>query len=243
MSSETADKKTVFGMPYNVGIGFLCVLGAVCLYEFYSNVLAGPGVPDAVKSTAAIAGGSAPAIAIPDALPSTSRKPASTLRRNAEEFNPALHSKRPEDRIDTSKVDPTLRLDLLAKVQGVELAGGARNLFQIGAPPPKVELPNGPETHVSLIGPKPPAPVLPPPVQPPAAVLPIALKYYGLSTVRSNGKTTGFFMDGEDPLIAVEGDMIKRRYLVIKIMATSVLVEDTESKRRENLPITPEAQS
>jgi hypothetical protein len=244
MSSETVDKKTVFGMPYNVGIGFLCVLGALCLYEFYSNVLAGPAIPDGVKSTAAIVGGSAPAIAIPDALSSTSRRPASTQRRNSEEFNPFVHSKRPEDRIDPSKVDPTLRLDLLAKVQGVELAGGARNLFQMGAPPPpKVELPKGPETIVSLIGPRPPAPVVPAAVPPPAPVLPIGLKYYGLSKVVSNGKATGFFMDGEDPLIAGEGDMIKRRYLVIKILATSVLVEDTESKRRESLPITPEAQS
>jgi hypothetical protein len=46
-----------------------------------------------------------------------------------------LHSKRPEDRINPMTIDPTLRLELLAKVQGVELAGGSRNLFQLNATP------------------------------------------------------------------------------------------------------------
>src|SRR5450631_2367987 len=106
MSSGADDKRKVFGLPFNVGIGLLCVLGALCLYEFYTNVLAGPpgAPPDAGRSAAAVA---APAIPIPDSLPSGGRRPASTQRRNSEEFNPMLHSKRPEDRIDPMKVDPT----------------------------------------------------------------------------------------------------------------------------------------
>ena len=246
MTSGTNDKKTVFGLPYNVGIGLLCVLGALCLYEFYTNVLAGPpGVPpDAVRSTAAVA---APAIPMPNSLPGTegARRPASTLRRNSEEFNPMLHSKRPEDRIDPMKVDPTLRLDLLAKVQAVELAGGARNLFQMGQPPPpKVELPKGPETIVSLIGPKPPAPPKVDPPPPPPVMPPIQLKYYGFSmVVRNNGKRTGYFMDGEDIAVAAEGEMVKKRYRVIRIQATTVQVEDTEGKRTVTLPITEEGQN
>src|ERR1039457_7339917 len=134
MSSPASEKKTVFGLPYNVGIGFLCVLGAVVLYAFYSNVLAGPpGVsapPDAGKSTGA------PAVAMPGSLPGAEapqRRPASTQRRNNEEFNPPLHPKRPEDRIDTtSKVDPTLRLDLVAKVEGGGMAGGAGDPVSFG---------------------------------------------------------------------------------------------------------------
>ena len=46
-------------------------------------------------------------------------------------------------------IDPTLRLDLLAKLQDEGPAGGARNLFQFGpAPPPKADLPKGPEPHI-----------------------------------------------------------------------------------------------
>ena len=39
---------------------------------------------------------------------------------------------------DPKTIDPTLQLDRFAKVQSVELAGGARNVFQFAAaPPPK----------------------------------------------------------------------------------------------------------
>jgi hypothetical protein len=235
------EKKTVFGMPYNVGIGFLCVLGALCLYEFYANVLAGPpGVSDAVR-TAPGTVATAPAIPLPEAE-TAQRRPASTQRRNNEEFNPPLHQKGKENRIDPNKVDPTLLLGLLAKVQAVELAGGTRNLFQMGQPPKPVELPKGPETIVKVIGPAPPAPKVDT-TAPPAAVPSIQLKFYGFSTIIRNGKKTAYFMDGEDIMIAGEGELVKKRYKVIRILATSVQVEDTEGKRTVTLPITEEAQS
>ena len=246
MSSPASEKKTVFGLPYNVGIGFLCVLGAVVLYAFYSNVLAGPpGVsapPDAGKSTVASAAAAAPTIPMPGA-DAPQRRPASTQRRNNEEFSPPFHRKGPENQIEPKNVDPTLRLDLLRKVQAVDLAGGSRNLFQFGPPPPKpAELLAKDEPRVVRpIGPVRPPENVPPPNA--ASDPPILLKYYGLSTVVRNGKKTAFFMDGEDPLIAGEGEMIKRRYRVISILATSVQVEDTEGKRTVTLPITPEAQS
>ena len=243
MSAEASDKKTVFGLPYNVGVGLLCVLGVVCLYEFYSNVLAGPGVPDTPRSPAASAVAAAPAIPMPGSLPGAegTRRVAATQRRN-EEFNPPLHSKRPEDRIDPIKFDPTLQLDRLAKVQSVDLAVGARNLFQMGAAP-KPELLASAGPIWKPIGPvRPPEPVKPQP-PPQAPVLPIALKFYGFSTIRSNGRKTAYFMDGEDIMLAGEGELLKRRYRVVRILATSVLMEDTDSKRTESLPLTPEAQS
>jgi len=246
MSSAAGEQKKVFGLPHNVGIGFLCVLGALVLYAFYSNVLAGPSVPtppDAGKSAAA----SAPAIPLPGSSgEEAARRPASTQRRNSAEFNPPFRSKRPEDRIKLDDVDPTLRTDLLAKVQAVELAGGARNVFQMGPPPPKAEdlLARNEPTVRPMIGPKRP----PDPPPPPAPVVipepPIQLKYYGLSTVVRSGKRTGFFMDGDDtPLVAAEGELVKRRYRVIRLTAKSVQVEDTEGKRTVTLPITEETPS
>jgi len=249
MSSAASDQKKVFGLPYNVGIGFLCVLGALVLYAFYSNVLAGPSVvsappPDTGKSTASGVA-AAPPIPIPgSSVDEPSRRPVSTQRRNSGEFNPPFRSKRPEDRIIASKADPTLRTDLLAKVQAVKVEGGTRNLFQFGAPPKPAALPPGPETIVKpLIGPVPPAPKPPPQEVTRIPEPPIQLKYYGLSKVLRTGKTTGFFMDGEDPVIAAEGEMIKRRYRVIRILATTVQVEDTEGKRTVTLPITEETPS
>lgn len=235
-------EKKVFGMPQNVGIAFLFVLGTLCLYEFYSNVLAGPGVPTRNNSPAASTVAPAPTIAMPGSLPGAEtapKRPDSTQRRN-EEFNPAVHSKRAEDRIDPMKVDPTLRLDLLAKVQGVEPAGGTRNLFQMGAPPkPPEQLPKTPETVVKIIGPV--APVVKVETPPPAPVEPpIQLKFYGFSTVIRNGKRTGYFMDGEDIAIAGEGEVVKRRYRVIRITVKSVQIEDIEGKRTVTLPLTEE---
>jgi len=95
-----------------------------------------------------------------------------------------------------------------------------------------------------MIGPKRP----PDPPPPPAPVVipepPIQLKYYGLSTVVRSGKRTGFFMDGDDtPLVAAEGELVKRRYRVIRLTAKSVQVEDTEGKRTVTLPITEETPS
>jgi hypothetical protein len=247
MSSAASDKKTVFGMPYNVGMGVLCVLGAATLYAFYSNVLAGPsGVsvppPDAGKSAAANGAAAAPAIAMSGAGDEApTRKPVSTQRRNTEEFNPPFHKKGTENRIDTIHIDPTLRLDLLAKVQAVELSGGTRNLFQMGPAPKPAELPKGPETIVRApIGPRRPPEPLPTQTAAKAPDPPIQLKYYGLSTVVRNGKKTAFFMDGEDIVIAGEGEVVKRRYKVIRILATTVQVEDTEGKRTVTLPITEE---
>jgi len=105
-----------------------------------------------------------------------------------------------------------------------------------------VELPKGPETIVSLIGPKPPPPPKVEPPPPPPAMPPVQLKFYGFSMVIHNGKRTGYFMDGEDIAIAAEGEMVMRRYRVIRIQATTVQVEDTEGKRTITLPIVEEGQ-
>ncbi|HLK67459.1 MAG TPA: hypothetical protein VKU19_28680 [Bryobacteraceae bacterium] len=244
MSTDSGDKRKVFGLPYNVGVGLLCVLGVVCLYEFYSNVLAGPNIPDAPARS--VASTTTPG-AIPTITPVNSdtpaRKPASTVQRRSEEFNPPLHTKRPEDRIDPTKVDPTIRIDLLAKVQAVELAGGSRNLFQMGAPPPP---PTQQLAGVSpivrpVIGPRKPPDRVPDPPPPVTPVLPVQLKFYGFSIVRNDGPKVAYFMDGEDIFIAKEGELIQKRYLVKKIQATSVDMEDLQTKRSQSVPLTPPA--
>jgi len=230
-------------------VGFLAALGLVAVYLVYTNVLS----PDTAGPPAESARTSAPVPPGPEGTPGpgTSRTEAPGPKgtppdsnRNAsrgknEEFHPVLHSKRPEDHIDPMSIDPVLRLDLLAKVQGVELAGGSRNLFQYGPPPVKETL-KGPEPKVV---PQPVAPVLrtgdvaaTPAAPPPPA--PINLKYYGFSTGRTNGKKTAFFLDGEEISVAGEGDTVKKRYRVVRIGANSVVMEDTESKRQQSLPLT-----
>jgi hypothetical protein len=63
-----------------------------------------------------------------------------------------------KDRPDPTKYDPTIRFDLLAKVQEVELASG-RNIFQFGAAPPPPKTPEQLALAKIPIGPRPVEPV------------------------------------------------------------------------------------
>jgi len=239
MNLGTGDRKKVIA---------LSVLGAILAAVFYYNVLAGPDVPRGASERAApgrkvVAGSLRAAGSAPDEdTPGPPRKRPPATRGRSNEFIPILHAKRPEDRVDPSTIDPTLRLDLLAKVQEVEPAGGTRNLFQIGPAPPKEIKPTGPEPKVFIAyGPPLPKPPAPPPAPPPPP--PIPLKYYGIATVRHNGKKTAYFLDGDEILYAAEGEILKRRYRIVKIGPKSVDVEDTESKRTQPLPLVDESQS
>jgi hypothetical protein len=152
--------------------------------------------------------------------------------------------KRPEERPDPAGIDPTLFLDRLKKVQAVDLAGGSRNLFQFSAPPPPpkpVEIAKV-EPKVVPKPPEPPKPVVPagPPPEPPP--VPPPYKFYGYST-RNNGKKTAYFLDGEDILLATEGDTLKKKYKVLRIAPNSVTVEDLDAKKQVSVPLTDESPS
>ncbi len=214
----------------------LGVLGAAALYMVYSSFLAGP--PGAPSGTTSRVNTAAPVI--PAATEQSATRRTIPTRGRGDEFHPVWRSKRSEDRVDPMKIDPTLRTDLLAKVMAVEPSGGSRNLFAFGSAPKVAEL-KGPEPKL-LMGPK-EAPKPPPapgePVKPPPP--PITLKFYGFSTVRNNGKKSAYFLDGDDILIASEGETLKRRYKLVRITASSVLMEDLESKQQQTVPLTPEA--
>jgi len=234
MTLGTGDKKKV---------GALCGLGLLAVYLVYTNVLAGPpttvptgtraGSPtESVRSAAPVV----PDAGIPGPAPTTQRAPMAKGR--GEEFHPVLHPKRKEDRIDPFSVDPTLRLDLLAKMQGVQAAGGERNLFQFVVKAAELK---GPEPQVApFVGPvQPPPPAAPPPPAPPP---PIELKYFGFSTARDNGRKTAFFLDGEEIIPAMEGQTVKKRYRVVSIGVNSVVLEDLDLKQQRRLPLAEEAQ-
>ena len=86
-----------------------------------------------------------------------------------EDFRPTL---KPKDGVDVTRIDPTLHLELLAKVREVPMEGGSRNLFEFGqaaAPPtPKVGPIVVPLPAVTKVVP-PPAPTKPAEPSPPPA--------------------------------------------------------------------------
>jgi hypothetical protein len=220
----------------------IAMLGGLVLvggYVFYSNVLSGPEKPKTVEQPVAQSPG--PSIM-------AGRGPASrkTVRIRTETFQPKLPI-RPEDRPNYATVDPTLRLDLLAKVQAVEPEGGARSLFQFSeAPPAEVKLTDVGPVHPKprMYGPPPPppppGPVVKPPEPPPP---PITLKFYGYSTPRADGQKRAFFLDGDDIFVAAEGEMVKKRYRVVQIGVNSVIMEDTQYKNNRQTLILQQEQA
>jgi hypothetical protein len=135
-------------------------------------------------------------------------------------------------------VDPTLRLDLLARLQSVKPGGSARNLFQMGAAP-LTDAAGRPIQH-PIIPLKPLAP--PPPSTSAAAIVNIPLKYYGFAKPIGTGENNrGFFLDGDNILIASEGEVVKERYMIVELTATRARVEDTQLKQGKPLPLEPEA--
>ena len=176
------------------------------------------------------------------AAPNISQAPriARGSTRGAQEFRPSLKPKRPEDRVDPMKVDPTLRLDLLAKVQDVKLAGVQRSLFDFSqAPPPKTQdvkvvpkpVKPGADAVAGAIASGKPAD----PVKPPAP--PIPLKFYGFINPAKAGAKRAFFIEGDEIFVASEGDLIKKRYKVVRIGVNSVVVEDVQFQHQQTIPL------
>src|ERR1035438_4579700 len=220
----------------------LSVLGVIAAYGVYSNFFAGPSVAPAHSAKAPAVDAIPDNVAVPDNAKAAPQRPA--VRAQAQEFRPVLRPKKKEDQIvDIRTVDPTIRLDWLARVQEVPQAGGERDLFQIlKAPPVHEAVLKGEEPHVFIPrGPNPPPPPPPPPPDPGTLPPPpIPLKYYGICTERTNGKKTAYFLDNDEIIQATEGMTLKGRYRVVRIAQNLVVMEDLQSKRQQNLPLEQE---
>ena len=139
-------------------------------------------------------------------------------------------------------VDPVLRLDLLEKLAKVEPAPEVRNLFQLEAtPPPAQALAQAAQAAA-------PKPVInvpvqaPPPSLPPAPQANVPLRYYGFAKPsRSGDANRGFFMQGDDVLVAAEGQTLQSSFRIVQLTAQSAVVEDTRVHLNQTLPLTPEA--
>jgi hypothetical protein len=129
-------------------------------------------------------------------------------------------------------------LDILAKLQQVDVEGMRRSIFDFGqAPPPpqqEVAAVKRPKAPSPLIGPAPPPPepVDTPPPTPQAP--PVPFKFYGFI---ANQSKSAFFMEGEDIHVVREGDVVKNRYKIVRIGVNSVVVEDMQFKSQQTLPL------
>ena len=235
--------------PKKVAIlgGLLAVGG----YVLYSNLFSGDSAPPPARRPAA-AVVSAPVSPSAAVTPAPGAEPAAPPRRRDTSSNTAGEFKirqgvaRPEDRPDPSTIDPTIRLDLLAKIQSVEAEGAARNLFKYGAapPPPSAKLPELPKDVGKIAVKDKPADALPPPTPgppPTPKAPPMTFKYYGFKVSKMDGRKEAFLLDGEEIIIAGENESVKRgRYRVVKIGLSSITIEDTQFKSNQTLPLQEE---
>ncbi len=175
--------------------------------------------------------------------PAPAQSGAPTRRGEAaiQDFKPTLKL---ADGVDVSRIDPALKLDLLARLQELPLEGGERSVFEFGAAPkPKTPTP----TVAKVVPLTPPSSSSTPaaPATPPKPVLPpIPLKFYGYVS-DSRGVVPGaakraFFLDGEDIVVAGENDIIRNRFKIIRIGVSSAVVEDTTNKNQQTLPLVEE---
>ena len=114
-------------------------------------------------------------------------------------------------------LDPTLRLDLLATSEKTQYEGAGRNIFVSQREDVDIPKPVAPAN----VDPAPPA-YVPPAVTPPP---PIPLKFYGFANSPGEPKKV-FLKNGDDVFVAGEGEIVDRRYKVIRISATSVEIQD-----------------
>jgi hypothetical protein len=235
MKLYSGNKKSLYALvALTLGLG----------YSFYANVIAsGPAASPATRTTTPPSAAALPAVKAPAADDSAAPAPSRANRNRSGEFHPIVHAKRPEDRVVTTDVDPTLHLDLLAKLEAVPAAGDGRNLFAIGA---VVQKPKGDEIKVkpnpgtTFSGPSGQGPLVTSQVEPPPP--PITFKYYGFSTTRKDGRRAAFFLENDIILIKSEGDMVVGSYKLVRIERTTAVVEDVKSKRQQTVVLAEEAQ-
>ena len=136
--------------------------------------------------------------------------------------------KKPGKKPQVENLDPTLRLDLLARSEKTEYEGSGRNIFVSQAEPVAI-----PQPVASAVT-DPTAYTAPTPPPPP----PIPLKFYGFAS-RSGEPKKIFLKLGEDVFVAGEGEIVDRRYKVIHITPTSVQIQDVvNSGPPQSIPLT-----
>src|SRR5580698_1944920 len=123
-------------------------------------------------------------------------------------------------------LDPTLHPEIMRQAESLEYTGRGRNIFSQFSVAPEIPKPVAPirEAHVDT-GPPPPPP--PPPIN---------LGFYGYAAEKTGQKQV-FLLHGDDIFIASEGDVVDRRYRVVKIGTASVQVEDIPYHNTQTLPL------
>ncbi len=156
--------------------------------------------------------------------PAPAPAPATSTQATTQTTRKSTSATQPAD----STLDPRLRLDILAASQNKKYEAGGRNIF-------RMEELNRSKRHCGCqrpYGPEPPPTPTPTPPPPP-----IPLKFYGFASKSSEPKRI-FLADEGEVFVARQGDIVERKYKVIQINNTSVVIEDMLNSNRQTIPVT-----
>jgi hypothetical protein len=163
--------------------------------------------------------------------------PPTEAASNAQAAAPVAAAKAPKPgakgkKVRVENLDPTLRLDLLASSEQTLYEGKGRNIFvsapaEVDIPQPKAPAVTDPANDPAIYHP----PVI-------AAAPPIPLKFFGFASKTGEPKKV-FLQQGEDIFVAGEGEIVNRRYKVVRIMPMAVEMQDVvNSGPPQNIPLT-----
>ncbi|HKW26971.1 MAG TPA: hypothetical protein VJN48_14385 [Terriglobales bacterium] len=168
-----------------------------------------------------------------DSGPSASAPPSfeqsGASAAQAARANPRHLAKGKKQQTATLNLDPRLRLDLLKSSEDVRYAGTGRNIFLSQEEPPIPKPVSDPRLDKGKMAQTQPPPPPPPP--------PIELKFFGFANKPGQPRKV-FLAKGQDVFIAGEGDIVDRRYKVLRIGPTSIELQDVLNNNRQSIPIT-----
>ena len=126
----------------------------------------------------------------------------------------------------TQSIDPRLRLDLLSTSENTKYEGRARNIFAKEAEQTVADIPKAVTPPINP-NPQPVVPAGPPPIN---------IKFFGFASRPGEAKQV-FLSQNGDIFVAKEGDIVNRRYRVVRINPTSIEVEDMLNNNRQSIPL------
>jgi hypothetical protein len=201
------DKKKVY-LAAGLG-GVMLILLIRFLWQTFGSSPAAPTAPVAPTPVVSVA------------------RPATTSENSQENaVGPAFGGHQAAKVSGLAALDPTLHPEIMRQAESLEYTGHGRNIFSQFSAPPEIPKPIAPIRQAAVdTGPPPPPP--PPPIN---------LGFYGYAAEQTGQKQV-FLLKGDDIFIASEGDVVDRRYRVVKINPVSVQVEDIPYHNTQTLPL------
>jgi hypothetical protein len=170
--------------------------------------------------------GPSPAAPSAPAPVATVARPASSSSSPREQTAGPMYGRQAAKVGGLAALDPTLHPEIMRSAESLEYTGHGRNIFSPFSAPPEIPKPVAAIRQAKVdTGPPPPPP--PPPIN---------LGFYGYAAEKS-GQRQVFLLHGDDIFIASEGDVVDRRYRVVKINTASVQVEDIPYHNTQTLPL------